>query len=278
MQVALLAIASWLLPLLYLGLVIDYGAAFFLRTRMHSRSPWIPVVAIFHGVFLIFRGIHLNHPPLTSGYEILSLVALSCTVVYYAGELVSKDRRSGLFVFLAVFLLQYTSSVFSQGAIAGGGEIEAGTEAAYAWHRTHVAAATFAYTALAFAALHGTLYLIGRRNLKQHRFGLLLDRLPPLELLGKSSRYALLAGFVFMTVSVVSGSIFFSQAQSAHPGAAMELKVVLKIVTGSAAWLICGTAVAGSLIGKWSDARLSYIATGGFLAIVVLFVASLALS
>jgi len=274
MQVALLAIASWLLPLLYLGLVIDYGAAFFLRTRMHSRSPWIPVVAALHGVFLVFRGIHLGHPPLTSGYEILSLVALSCAVVYYAGELISRDRRTGVFVFLVVFLLQYTSSMYAHG-VEG---IGAAPEAAYVWRRTHVAAATFAYTALSLAALHGTLYLIGRRNLKQHRFGLLLDRLPPLELLGKSSRYALLAGFVFMTVSIASGSIFFSQSQSAHPGAAMELKVALKIIMGSAAWLIFGTAVAGGLIGKWSDARLSYIATGGFLVIVVLFIASLALS
>ena len=31
--------ANWLLPLLYLVVLIDYGATFFLRTRTHKRNP-----------------------------------------------------------------------------------------------------------------------------------------------------------------------------------------------------------------------------------------------
>lgn len=268
-----LSLANWLLPLVHLALVIDYGATFFLRIRAHVRSPWVPAVAVIHACFLVLWSAHVGHLPST-GYGVLSLVALSCTVVYAVTELVTRDRRTGVFVFLVVFLLQYTSSVFFQTV----GRAETSAEAVHVWGRIHIIAATFAYTALALAALYGALHLLGRRNLRLHHFGLLFDRMPPLELLGRSSRYALLAGFVLMTVSVASGSIFWGQAHRVHPGAAMDSKVLFKIIGGSLTWAICGIAVAGRLLGKWSDSRLSYIAAGGFLAVAAFFVTSLILS
>ena len=270
-----LAVASWVLPLAYLALVIDYGATFFLKTRTNVRSPWVAAVIVVHAAFLAVRAVRLGQVPLASGYDVLSLVALSSALVYYVTEVVSRDRRSGVFVFLAVFLLQYTSSMFLRDVPT----MEAGqVSVAGGWRNVHTVAATFSYTALAFAAVHAGLYLTGRRNLKQHRFGLLLDRLAPLEVLAKSIRYALLAGFIFMTLSVASGSAFFGQMKQADPGAAMGLKLVSKIVMGSLTWVICGVAVFGRAIGKWSDRTLSCIAAGGFVAVLILFIASLALS
>lgn len=262
-----LILANWLLPLLYLALVIDYGATFFLRVRTRGRGPWAAAAAVVHACVLALWSARAGRPPST-GYAVLSLVALSCTVVYAVTELVTRDRRTGVFVFLVVFLLQYTSSMFPD---ATGGD--AGAETPGVWGPVHVLASTFAYTALALAALYGALYLLGRRNLRLRRFGLLFDRMPPLELLGRSCRYALLGGLVLMTVSVASGSMFWGQAQRA-----MEAKVLFKIVTGSLTWAICGIAVAGRLLGQWSDVRLSYIAAGGFLVAAALFVTSLILS
>jgi len=271
MMETLLSLAQWLLPLLYLALVIDYGATFFLRVRAHVRERWLPAVIVFHTAFLVAWSFHRGYPPLFEPYQVLTLIALSTTVVYCIVERLGRDRRTGVFVFLVVFLLQYTSSVFMVGAAAT-------TQPAAAeqiGRSVHSIAATFAYTALAVAAIHGALHLIGRRNLKRRSVGVLFGRLPPLELLGRISWYGLIGGLVFMTVSVATGAMVFGQA-GAHgaPGP----KVLAKIVMGLVTWLVCAVAIAGKAIGRWSDSRVSLIATGGFLAVAVLFVVSLVLS
>ncbi|MHC4985492.1 MAG: hypothetical protein ACYTFO_04975 [Planctomycetota bacterium] len=267
MMEMVLTVAEWVLPLLYLVLVIDYGVTFFQRVRAHTHNLWIPVIIILHAAFLTARGIHFNRPPLFNGYEVLSVISLSTTIVYYIVERVSRDRRTGVFVFLVVFLLQYTSSVFlteANVASSGGG-------ARLGWLSAHTIAATLAYTAMALAGVHGALHLIGRRNLKRHNVGLLFDRLPPLQSLGRVSWYAIVGGLVFMTIAVATGSRM-------RGGGSMSPKIVVKIVMGSVTWVVCATAVLGKGLGKWSDSRIAWIATGGFLAVAGLFIASLALS
>lgn len=274
----LLTVAEWLLPLLYLGLVIDYGLTFFMRVRTHAHNGWIPLIVLFHALFLVVRSVHVGEAPLFNGFEILSVVALSTTAVYYVVERLGKDRRMGLFVFLMVFLAQYTSSVFLTEA-----PIETVNHAVtnQGWRSAHSMAATFAYTALALAGIYGALHLVGRRNIKRHKIGLLFDRLPPLELLGRTCWHALLAGLALITVAVVTGPFIFSGSTDPHgagASAGIPPKIIAKIVTGSATWVVCAIAVFGKWFGKWSDSRVSRIAVAGFIAVAILFVASLALS
>lgn len=262
----LLIVAQWILPLLYLALVIDYGTTFALRIRTHVRNRWVPVVILCHAAFLLARGLHLGYPPLFSACEILTFIALSIAVVYYVVELVERDRRSGVFVFFLAFLSQYASSIVLA---------YANTEDVVREGHSHIhsVAAIFAYTALALAAIYGALYLVGRRNLKQHHLGLLFDRLPPLELLGRASRYGIIVGFIFMTFSLATGVLIFGRADPSTHAEMLSWKVISNIVLGTVAWLICGVAVFGKVVRKWSDARISLIAILGFAAAMVLLVA-----
>ncbi len=278
----LLTVAEWLLPLLYLSLMIDYGMTFFMRIRTHVHNGWIPLIVLFHALFLVVRGVQPRQPPLFEGFEILSVIALATTAVYYVVERVGKDRRTGLFVFMMVFLAQYTSAAFPTDAAS---ESLASPQV---WLSVHFLAATFAYTALALAGLYGVLHLVGRRNIKRHKIGLLFDRMPPLELLGRTCWYALVAGLAFVTVAVVTGAFVFGHgADSPHVADAipqvaeagkMSAKIIAKIVTGLAALIVCAAAVLGKRFGKWADSRVSRIAVAGFLVVAILFVASLALS
>ena len=272
----LLSIANWLLPLIYLALAIDYGATFILRTRTRARNPGIILAALAHAAFLTLWGVRFGGPPLANGYEVLSVIALSCTVVYAAIELATHDRRAGVFVFLLIFLLQYVSSAFLGCGIGGHGAAAAG--AARGWARLHVLPACLAYTAMAFAAIYALLYLVGQRNLKQHRLGLLFDRLPPLELLGRMSWCALLGGLALMTLTMVSGAVFFSRGGAGGPSEALAHKVIAKIVIGSIAWAVCALAVGGRWVGKWSLSRVFRIAVAGSVVVVALFVTSAILS
>jgi len=257
---SLLITVNWLLPLLYLALLVNYGATFFLRTKAQARNPWLIPVLVIHAFFLILRSVQLGQPPLDDMYEILSVLALLTTAVYTAVEFVSRDRRTGMFVFLLVFLFQYTSSSF----------LGASSTQSTGWARLHVVPALVAYTAFAIAAVYGLLHILAQRNLKQHHFGMLFDRLPPLDLLGRMTWYALFSGFVFITITIVTGPLLFSHQGTDVPDA----KLTAKIVVGSIAWLIYVVAVLGKLLGKWPSRRISSIAVTGFVVIMILLIVS----
>jgi len=259
-----LELASGVLPLLYLALLIDYGATFFLRTRTHMRRPWLVGVIAVHAALLVARGIHEGHPPVTATSEILSLLAIAMAAVYAYVEFVHKDRRTGVFVLLLAFLFQYTSTILLAGRAAPAETVPA------AWSRLHVLPALVAYTALAFAGIYGLLYLLAQRSLRLHRFGVFFDRLPPLDLLGTMTWHALVTGFVFMTITIASAPVMFGTGGEG----AMTAKVISKIIAGSVGWLVCAAAVLGRWLGKWPPSRIAGIAVAGFLVVMALLVAS----
>jgi len=262
----IIAVVNWLLPLLYLALLIDYGAAFFLRVRTHVRNPWVAVVIAVHLGFLLMRGIYLQRPPLTGAIEILSLVALATTLVYMVLEFVGKDRRAGVFVFLLVFMFQYTASFGLSGSTAALPTAEGAVEG---WAQLHTVPATLAYTALSLSGVYGLLHLVSQRNLKRHR-------LPALDELGRMTWWALLVGFAFMTVSIATGLLASSGAAGAQT--ALAAKVVVKIVIGSTAWMICLTAILGRCCAKKSITWVAGVAVAGFAVVMALLISSAILS
>jgi len=264
-----LVVGNWLLPLLYLALLIDYGATFFLRARTHARSPWLWLVAGVHAAVLALRGIHYGHPP-AHAQEVLSGVALAMAAVYAAVEIAGRDRRSGVFVMLLVFLLQYTSSIL----LAGWPHEVHAEAAASAWGRLHVVPALVAYTAFGFACVYGLLYLAARRGLRHHRFGVLFDRLPPLDLLGRMTWHALVVGFVFMTLTIATGPAVAASGREAAGHLASNPKVLMKMVTGGVAWVIYAAAMVGRLAAKWPPQRIAAVAVAGYAVVVALLVAS----
>jgi ABC-type uncharacterized transport system permease subunit len=270
---SVLTVGNWLLPLLYLALLIDYGATFFLRTRTVARNPWLlPVIGI-HALVLVLRGIHLGRPP-TEAHEILSVVALAIAAVYTVVEFASRDRRGGVFVILLAFLFQYTSTVF----LAAPGAVAAAEPAESVWARLHIVPALVAYTAFGFACIYGLLYLAARRGLRHHRFGVLFDRLPPLDLLGHMMWLALVTGFIFMTVTIATGPLLAAAGRVGAEGMTASPKIMSKVITGGVAWIIYAAAILGRLVGKWQPGRISVVAVAGYAIIVALLVASALLS
>ena len=270
---SVLMVGNWLLPLLYLALLVDYGATFFLRTRTVARNPWLlPVIGV-HTLVLVLRGIHLGRPP-TEAHEVLSVVTLAIAAVYTVIEFASHDRRGGVFVILLAFLFQYTSTVF----LAAPSAVSPVEAAESVWMRLHVVPALVAYTAFGFACIYGLLYLAARRGLRHHRFGVLFDRLPPLDLLGRMTWLALVAGFVFMTITIATGPFLAVSGHAGTEAVTASPKIMSKIVTGGVAWVIYAVAILGRLVGKWQAGRISVVVVAGYGVVVVLLLASALLS
>jgi len=272
----LLTVLNALLPLLYLALLVDYGATFFLQRRVRGRSPWLVGCIAVHAAFLVLWTIQARRPPVANSEDILSVVALATAALYLAVELKSRDRRTGAFVLLLVFFFQYAASILLAGK-SGGAEAPAEVKRSV-WGGLHVMPALVAYTALGFAAVYGLLHILAQRELRGRRYGLLFDRLPPLESLGRMTWHVLLVGFVFMTISIAVSPLLFWHGQAGGAAEAVTAKVLAKIITGSVAWVLYAAAVLGRWLGKWSPVRVSWIAVIGFVVVMALIVASVLLS
>jgi ABC-type uncharacterized transport system permease subunit len=114
---------------------------------------------------------------------------------------------------------------------------------------------------------------VAQRDLKARRFGVFFDRLPPLELLGRMMWHALLVGFLFMTMALLTGPLMFTQGAGGFTGP-MSAKVIMKIATGGVAWAIFATAILGRWLGKWHAGRVSAVTVAGYAVVVALLIAS----
>lgn len=270
----LLYILNWLLPMLYLALLVQYAAAFFLRKPVSGPASYLPGAIAIHLAFLVLLGWHLRRIAPVNNYEVLSVVAAATAAVYCVVERASREKRTGVFVLLAVFLMQYTSTVFLSSAEQT--DLHRPAALARDWKQLHVLPALFAYTAFTISAIHALLHVLAQRNLKQRRFGLLFDRLPPLELLGKMTWHAMLTGFAFLTVACITGAMAHSHAS--HVGGHWDLKIMAKSLGGVAAWVVYALAIAGKYLFKWDPARVSRVVLGGFALVILILVSSIVLS
>ncbi len=266
-----ITILTWLLPLLYLAVLIEHGLVFALRVRVDARSPWLILIVLLNVAYLVLRsagpGPALGTPP-----TLPAILALSIAAVYALVELITRDRRTGVFVLAVVFIFQYTASMlFSHQTTAAGVEM---SRMSSLWGGLHVILALLSYTALALAAVCGLLFIMVRRSLKRHDFGVLYDRLPPLTMLGHMTWHALLTGFICLSVALAAGPLLLA----GHGGEGLSPKIIAKIVIGLAAWLIYAVAIFGKLVRKWDQSRISVIALIGFVIITILIVVSAIMS
>ena len=268
----ILVTVNWVLPLAYLALLIDYGATFILRTRARGPIRWLACVAVAHGVYLALVGAEYGWQVVDGAYMVPSVLALLMAVVYLIIEVATNDRRTGAFVLCFAFLAQYTSSMFFQRV--GAALAEGGGAAVSQWQQAHVIPAALAYTSLALAGVYGLLHVLAGRSLKRRSVGIFFDRLPPLDTLARMTWWALVAGFVFLTVTIVVTPLLLAGGAGAAGGQGLEAKILVKIGVGVLAWAVYAAAVIGKLVGKWSPQRVSVVAIVGLLVVVVLLVAS----
>jgi ABC-type uncharacterized transport system permease subunit len=273
-MVNILEILAWLLPLLYLATLARYAHAFFLRIEPHPRGLLLPAALAVHVLFLVLLGRYLGRMVPVTNYEVLSVMAAGLAAVHWVVQHTTRDRRTGVFVILAAFVLQYTASVFLIPADLRGGPT--GPVVSAYWGHLHMIPALVAYVAFTLSAIYALLHLLALRDLRHHRFGLLFDRLPPLETLAKMNWHTLLAGFVFMTAAIASGAAMAAAGRA--DAAAINSKTFMKMFASLAGWVIFACTITGKFTFKWDAARISRYTMIGYAVVLAMLVASIALS
>jgi ABC-type transport system involved in cytochrome c biogenesis permease subunit len=193
-----------LVPVMYAGLTTLYGLLFFgdFPRLARVKTPALLVTVGLHCLYLIVRTIAFDHPPITSVFEIMTVLAASIAIGYTYIELRTRASATGFFVLSLAFAFQTASSIFIRDRF----DIPEYLHSIVLGF--HVSAALLGYTAISLSAAYGFLYLMLYHEIKSSRFGLIYNRLPNLEMLETMSHKAEVFGFVSLGVAIVIGVIW----------------------------------------------------------------------
>ena len=189
------------LPFLYAGLVATYGIAFFGKGGAAKRlkRPYIVLLLVLHVVYLGMRTLAFDHPPITSMFEIMTMLAAAITIAYLYIEFRTNIRNTGFFILILSFVFQTVSSLFIK-------DLTVIPEYLHSMVLGfHVSAALLGYTGISLAAVYGLLYLMLYHEIKSSRFGVIYSRLPDLETLETMSHRAEVFGFATLSVAMMIG-------------------------------------------------------------------------
>ena len=196
------------IPLLYAGLVGLYAISFFGDKPFANRlkSPALIATAVLHLVYIGLRTVAFDHPPITTVFEIMTLLAACIALGYTYIELRTRATNTGFFILMLALVFQVVSSFY----------IKDLTDIAPILRSRllgfHVSTALLGYTGISLSAVYGFLYLMLYHDIKSSRFGLIYHRLPNLEMLEKMSYKAAVLGFFMLTVAIIVGLFWLPRA------------------------------------------------------------------
>jgi len=259
-MVMLLDLLTALLPLLY-GLAAANYSVHFVRHEPFAARTCTPVLLATlgaHGAFLIARGVHLGHYPLSNPGEMLSVMAFAIAAVYLYVERVQGAKETGAFLVGMATLVQLAASALLSHSPANQAALLAKTSL---WG-VHTICAVLSYSAFFVSAVYGVMYALLYRTLKSKRFGLLFDRLPSLNVLANMGMGAALLGWVFLSLALGLGTLM---AVRLVPGFYSDPKFISSVL----AWIVYAATVAAYFPLGWRGARTVYASLVAFAVAVI---------
>lgn len=173
--------------------------------RRAARAIFV-VSGVLQTLYIVWRYVQAGHTPITSQHEAVVFFAWATTWAYLSFRWRYTVKNFGTFVAINVFALLLISAISSR-------EIAPLLPALRSvWLPVHGGVSLIAYGFLSLAFCGGLMYLLLERELKRKRFGYIFARFPSLDSLDQLNNHCLTAGFIFLTLGIVTGSIWARQA------------------------------------------------------------------
>ncbi len=242
------------LPLAYFSAIWVYAKAFFsnVKAAERLRSPLLLVTLLLHALYILSRTVEYGHPPITSMFEIFSLIAFTIVVVYWYIELKTGNRSTGYFILILPFFFQCISSIF----VREKPEIPEILRSNLLGF--HVTSALLGYAAITISAVYGFLYLMLYHDIKSRQFGVIYKRLPNLEVLERMSFTATVFGFLLLTIAIVVGLLWLPRVFSAISYSDPKLLGTIVI------WAIYAGGLLAKRVAGWQGRRMVVLSMFGF--------------
>ncbi len=197
-------VLNYTLPVLYFVLVWTYGKAFFADKlwAKHAKTQLLTGTILLHLLSLIVRTITFQHPPVTTIFEIFTVLAFSITVTYFIIEIRSQRKETGYFILNIAFFFQLTSSLFIKDTPEVPEILRSPLFGA------HVTSALLGYAAITIAGAYGLMYLMLYHEMKATRFGVIYKKLPTLETLERMTFTAVRLAFILLGIAIFFGFVW----------------------------------------------------------------------
>lgn len=207
-------------------------------------------------IYILTRYQLAGHTPITSQHETVVFFAWATTWAYLSFRWRYTVKNFGAFVSWLILLLLLASSLSSREV----GQLLPALQSW--WLPVHAGVSLLAYGFLSLAFCGGLMYLLQERELKSKRFGYFFTRLPSLDALDQLNSHCLTTGFVFLTLGIVTGSIWARQAWGTYWQ--WDPKETWSLVT----WFIYLIQIHQRFTVGWRGKRAAVMAIGGFAAVV----------
>jgi ABC-type uncharacterized transport system permease subunit len=204
---------NYILPILYFSLVWAYGKAFFADQlwAKRAKTPLLICTLAFHVLYLAVRTILFQHPPVTTVFEIFSVLAFSVTATYCIIELRSHRKETGYFILNIAFFFQLVSSLFIKDTPIVPEILRSPL------FGLHVSCALIGYAASTIASAYSVMYLMLYHEMKASRFGVIYKKLPTLESLERMTMTAIKLVVALLGVAICFGIVWLHHVyQNAH--------------------------------------------------------------
>jgi cytochrome c-type biogenesis protein CcsB len=222
---------------------------------------------ICHSLYLASRYHALGAAPVLTFKAALSFFAWTIIGAYVVFHLKFRLMVLGSFIApLAAFLMIVSASM-------PGMEITVKPIFRSLWLPVHVLTTFLGNGIFAVMFMTAIMYLIQENQIKRKHLGSLYSRLPSLETLDSMNHYSLIWGFSFLTVGMISGSVYAQFALGRYWQ--WDPKEVWTLIT----WLFYAVLLHERLAAGWRGRRAAILSIIAFAILIFTFVgASLWLS
>jgi HemX protein len=215
----------------------------------------------FHTAAMFLRGFRLDRCPVTNLYEATTFATWTIVAVYLLVGLWARLRFLGAFASPVLFAIGIFALMPNLDAVQG-----KRPELPAAWTSVHAALMSLSYGAFGLSAVAALMYLTQERNLKFHKLRAVFSLMPPIQRLETAAGRLLAAGFVLLTLGLLSGVVDLTHIVNPH-----SYRGDPKIVWSIGVWLL----YLGLIIMRWRFAqggrRFALSAIGSFVFVLLTF-------
>jgi cytochrome c-type biogenesis protein CcsB len=247
-----------LLVFIYGLSAIGYFIFFITQKQKFGSCGFVLVLSgwIFHAGLLAYRWLVFKSFAVSNLYESLSFFAWIIVLVYLISEFRQKQWTDGVFVLpLVVSLAAYAATLNSDLR-----PMPAVLKSP--WMAVHVTLCFLSYACFTLAFCFAVMYIWQEKELKSRKVDCFFFRLPALEFLDRLGYRAVIFGFIFLSLGIVSGSIWAQKAWGVFWS--WDPKETWSLVM----WLLYLVYLHGRLMSGWRGKKSAYLAIIGFAVMI----------
>jgi ABC-type transport system involved in cytochrome c biogenesis permease subunit len=255
---------------LYAVALVAYLWHFAKRQPVVGRTATTLLVAatLAHTFVVGMQTMEAGHVPVTNASSAISTFVWLLALAYLYTEMTTDERAMGVFILPLLVAMQIIPV------------IEPGVEDRAAVLQgplfgLHVSSLLFAYASFALACVIGVTYMLLFKEIKAKHLGFFYARLPSLQVLDTMNQRAVVVGWAFLTVGILIGTIWASQAQ-AYAGGDPRVQAMSvqdpKIAVAILCWAVYSFEAFIARRMGWGGRRTAYLSALGFVIVLLNFV------